>query len=281
MGLPRLNAKVATHSSRLFLSRPSLSLSPLLSFVFSLPHAATWFKRQGGYKLDTPMTMPSVPVRPMPRVISVLPDQWMLFVIVPMLGQGMAVPSASGGAIIAQQPSSYTLPEPAAEPLSGSAVDWLSADAAQELVPAVVALPGGRNVSTLLVAPPVDPLAGARAAVEDWTGFPAGTFREPRQILPPEMPVVGETVRFFMAGRRGFAHRIYTDFPYGRQLYPDEIWIDFNRPVRVGDVRISRHGRNTYVGVGFWATCPSNGRRFVWSNWSRNDSQWMCVMPFP
>ena len=179
-GAPSLERKSRHSFFSSFPLRPSLSLSPLLSFVFSLPHAATWFKRQGGYKLDTPMTMPSVPVRPIPRVISVLPDQGMLVVVVvPMPGQGMAVPSASGGAIIAQQPSSYTLPEPAAEPLSGSAVDWLSADAAQELVPAVVALPGGRNVSTPPVAPPVDPLAGAPVAVEDWTGFPAGTFREP------------------------------------------------------------------------------------------------------
>ena len=93
---------------------------------------------------------------------------------------------------------------------------------------------------------------------------------------PLEMPEVGHVVRFLHASRLDFAHRIYSDFPNGRRLGPDEVFFDFKKAVVVDDVRASVRGGDTYVAVSFWTPC----RRYVWTNWSKNEAQWMYLSPY-
>ena len=88
------------------------------------------------------------------------------------------------------------------------------------------------------------------------------------------LPQVGDHVRWPVESTRGsFAFRIYNDFPWGRQIRQKEMNWDFRRTVRVLEVRAALIGtqQDTYVAVRF---IPFTGYS-VWSNWSKNEVQWM------
>ena len=51
-------------------------------------------------------------------------------------------------------------------------------------------------------------------------------------MAPIENPVVGDMLLFLLPG-----HRFYDDFPAGTPVSPYEAFVDFNRAVRVEEVR--------------------------------------------
>ena len=110
---------------------------------------------------------------------------------------------------------------------------------------------------------------------------------------PPEQPKVGDIV--------GFGHpdsnakpRFYTAFPYGRQIYAEEAFVDTRIGVRVLEVATAAFDRwpaNAWRGsssrLTAWTRVNTEvdvyvGIKFVyrnwgpfWTNWSKNDKQWM------
>ena len=110
---------------------------------------------------------------------------------------------------------------------------------------------------------------------------------------PLEEPKVGDIV--------GFGHpdsdvkpRFYIAFPYGRQIHPEEAFVDVRLGVRVLEVATAafdrwpaqgRAGRRSAGGLTAWTDIEVDvyvGIRFVsrngiqfWTNWSKNEHQWM------
>ena len=102
-----------------------------------------------------------------------------------------------------------------------------------------------------------------------------------------ELPVVGQLVRFLYPDDRTFRHGVYDDFPWGNLVRAHVAFVDFNRPVRVEEIREEwfpaprqRGGRRRrrgppqevlYTGIRFTSV---NGT-VLWTNYARGDSQWM------
>ena len=110
---------------------------------------------------------------------------------------------------------------------------------------------------------------------------------------PAEMPQVGDVVGFGHPDYFG-THRFYTAFPYGRKIRAEEAFVDLRQGVRVLEIATAafdrwpaqgRAGRRSARGLTAWTDIEVDvyvGIRFVsrnwgpfWTNWSKNDKQWM------
>ena len=142
------------------------------------------------------------------------------------------------------------------------------------------------------------PTAGAWAS---WADAAAPAARAEMPLLGPGLqaldPQVGDVVRFGhpASSYSWYPHRFYDDFPYGREIGPEEDFVDVRRDVRVLEVaRASslacppdqkRADRQAARGLTAGTRAPVDvyvAIRFVsrhgtslWTNWSKNIVQWM------
>ena len=112
--------------------------------------------------------------------------------------------------------------------------------------------------------------------------------------LPPEQPKVGDIVGFGHPDWPNVKHRFYIAFPCGRQVRPAECFVNTRHGVQVLEVATAAFDRwsastwgrapnrltawtrandqvDVYVGIRFL----DRNRRMLWTNWSKNEQQWV------